>query len=876
MGGMSGERREHSLHLRLGTLRGACPRRNVSPGDIISGCGHRGRGAAALHIRALREGNAGGSSSDGSRGNRQEWNTDFDKRGSSAAARPLGGAPPRQFQDGRRSRAVTAHDYGSDLASSLREEAGGRRIRSMQQQRPGTGERGGRQGFLGTERVRNGSWALSTGSSVHDVKQRTKACGITHAKTGQAVEVMYDSDWRPAVVVGLTRYKEVVVQYVGGNEHCRETIDIRSDRMRPMNVRGSGTVLRTDGTENRTSNLKLQLGWCAEIAADAAERGRRTASVPLVASQSAIGWRRRREAENWFGSWTLPGREREQRGRGVSVAQLPRDLASFRSLFSLLDALEAAIAAAPGGFGAKQGVVAMNHIKRLSWQCQGDTTLKGRLTETMRHFALAAANGIDHLSSKDIALMLNAVTSVLDVKTDCPGVRTQKSEAQFLAPSYTSSGSAVQGAEHPGDACVFRGLFETASRRLLKLDTLYTAHAMAGVPDFDNPGKFTSQGVAMVANALGHAGIRDEALLAMISRVVCKQLNPEEYTAQSVSLIAAAFERLAYDDPGVFAQLADAAVAIPVRSFDGQALSSLLWSLSRRGQLSTNVRLLRKIRVILQEMPVRKWNVQHLCRALQAVSSAYVKMIPHNESASEDRLGARSNMSEGGSAQAAVQEALAGVALYLFEYTSKHVFKGDLPLEANVSPSSMGVLAAECVWACERGFLSQTQRDDVLYETSRAATSLAAMCVHAFSHRDVSVLLAAFSRARTWGRKPSSALTSSSDAALQVPGAFADGKGRSLAPGEKGTGEQDASVQSAYAAICRSMMDVLAALPVERANVGDLVTLMLSMARAIEARAQTYAQTRSVITPRRCGYRSASWKSRPSVSNALYHRGVHT
>jgi len=56
---------------------------------------------------------------------------------------------------------------------------------------------------------------------------------------------------------------------------------------------------------------------------------------------------------------------------------------------------------------------------------------------------------------------------------------------------------------------VFWGLFDSASRRLLRLDALYTAHALAGVPDFDNPGKFTSQGVAMVAHALSHAGIRD-------------------------------------------------------------------------------------------------------------------------------------------------------------------------------------------------------------------------------------------------------------------------------------------------------------------------------------------------------------------------------
>ena len=135
---------------------------------------------------------------------------------------------------------------------------------------------------------------------------------------------------------------------------------------------------------------------------------------------------------------------------------------------------------------------------------------------------------------------------------------------------------------------MFWGLFDSASRRLLRLDALYTAHALAGVPDFDNPGKFTSQGVAMVANALSHAGIRDgtqfacfvrtkvqtltpeelaEPLLDMLSRVVLQQLSPREYTAQTVALIAAAFERLSYTNRELFARVAQVALAIPGTHF---------------------------------------------------------------------------------------------------------------------------------------------------------------------------------------------------------------------------------------------------------------------------------------------------------------------
>jgi len=761
----------------------------------------------------------------------------------------------------------------SDSEDRWPPRSGGWRTGSMELQDAARGKRRVRQGSAGRAGTQTGNRIHSTGVHGQQGHRNADEGGIKHAKSGQAVEVMYGGDWRPAVVVGLTRYKEVVVQYVGGNEHCRETIDIRSDRMRPMKVKGSRTVLRTDVAKGRKSDLQMQLGWCAEIAAEAADKGRSTASVPLVASQSAIGWRQRREAENWFGSWTLPGREGERGERAVSVAQLPRDLASFRSLVSLLDALEAAIAASHSGFGAKQGVVAMNHIKRLTWQSQGDEALKGRLTETMRHFALAAAKGMDHLSSKDVALMLNAVTSVLDVKSDCPGLRSQSQhdEKEPSATSTTSPSAAAQGEGQTGDACVFRGLFDSASRRLLRLDTLYTAHVMAGVPDFDNPGKFTSQGVAMVANALAHAGVRDEALLAMLSRVIGFQLQPSEYTAQSASLIAAAFERLSFHDADVVARLADAAVAIPVRSFDGQALSSLLWSLSRRGELSRNTRLLRKTATVLEQMPLKKWNVQHLSRALQAVSSAYSQLprppLPQGD-ATGSTLACRREAGHGtpaSSAAAAAEATLAleAVAKLLFGYASLNVGRGKLPLAGTVSPTALGVLAAECVWACEKGFLSVAQRDQVLDAVSRAVTALAAACVHAFSHRDVSVLLAAFSRARSWGWRPASEAppatheqgsraapasavpspssspspspsSSSPPPSSQAPGSPAGESGHGWqAPGR--SAEREARPDAAKVAVCRRLVEVVRVLPLERAGAGDLVSLIMSMARAVEA-----------------------------------------
>ena len=222
------------------------------------------------------------------------------------------------------------------------------------------GSAGGRQGSQGRRQGSAGgrpSWRGSRGGggSKHADPgrggRRRGVGGLEHAQTGQAVEVRYDSDWRPAVIVGLTRYKEVVVQYVGAPAHCRETIDIRSDRMRPLSVSGSKTVFRVTSAEGEpmTSDVAEQLEWCAQVAAEAASRGRQTASVPLVASQSALGWRERRRDEAWFGSWFQPRtaeeeeREREEGGGALRMAQLPRNLAGFRSLVNLLDALESAM-----------------------------------------------------------------------------------------------------------------------------------------------------------------------------------------------------------------------------------------------------------------------------------------------------------------------------------------------------------------------------------------------------------------------------------------------------------------------------------------------------------------------------------------------------
>jgi len=506
----------------------------------------------------------------------------------------------------------------------------------------------------------------------------------------------------------------------------------------------------------------------------------------------------------------------------------------------------------PREFGAKQSVIAMNHIKRLSWQCErSDSALAGRTKYTMRHFAEAAATGMDRLSSKDIALLLNAVTSVLDVRAECPGLRTQSEAAKTQPVSASSSRDASSQEMEPSrESCVFWGLFDKASRRLLRLDTLYTAHAMAGVTDFDNPGKFTSQGVAMVANALSHAGIRDEELMQMLSSVVREQLSTHEYTAQSVSLIAAAFEILSFKDDALFARLAHVAVEIPARSFDGQALSSFLWSMQRTGHLATNTLLLHKAQDVLRQMPLKKWTAPHLCRALQAISAAHATLLRSTregvlaESAGERRerqgigeladvctnkgtwkdpqAAARTSKDMSASDEAAAKQVLDHVASALFGYVSHNVANGAIQFDTTTSPTMMVGLAAECVRANEQGWVSMQERDAVLHVLSLQLTSLAGTCVHVFSHKDIAVLLNALSRARSWegaGSRPSHAPD------------LGTGVVRNCENNAAST-ETDSAIK---AGVWASMIHVLAVLPVQRASVRELVSLLESVARGVEA-----------------------------------------
>jgi hypothetical protein len=355
-----------------------------------------------------------------------------------------------------------------------------------------------------------GSGILMMGASTEAAE------GITYAKRGMGVDVKMNDEWLPAVVVDMSERGSVVVQYVGGDERCREEVSMMSGRIRvgqggavdSADEAGSGTAGVGQG-EDGEGGARAQLRWAAKFASAAAggsgSDGRtwskRSVVVPLVSSLEGVGWRERRQSsEGWYCSWTPNAGPRRNGG------QLPGNLVGYTSLQTLLDALDGVEGA---GIAARQAVTAMNHIKRLQWQCKDDEALHARMKESMRRFAHVANEGMGSLGPKDVALVLNAVSTVLDARTECPGL----SSADGTVLATTPPPGYDPPAASSGGGCVFWGMFDGASLRIQKLHNLYLSHARLGVAPMENPGRFASQSIGMIANAFASAGIRDDRLL---------------------------------------------------------------------------------------------------------------------------------------------------------------------------------------------------------------------------------------------------------------------------------------------------------------------------------------------------------------------------
>lgn len=161
--------------------------------------------------------------------------------------------------------------------------------------------------------------------------------------------------------------------------------------------------------------------------------------------------------------------------------------------------------------------------------------------------------GMHSLPPKDVALALNAVSTVLDPRSQCPGLSSMKGTLVATAPppGYSPTPN-VPERGGDGSGCVFWGMFDSASVRIQKLHSLYTSHAKLGIPPAENPGRFASQSVGMIANAFASAGIKDGRLMRTLADAITKQpRDSRDATARSLSMVASSFARLGAGSPKV-------------------------------------------------------------------------------------------------------------------------------------------------------------------------------------------------------------------------------------------------------------------------------------------------------------------------------------
>jgi len=225
------------------------------------------------------------------------------------------------------------------------------------------------------------------------------------------------------------------------------------------------------------------------------------------------------------------------RMRAGGARALPPNLSSYTKLDQLLDALEPNLVAFAGGVSvvsAKDAVTALNNIKRLNYQARWPVQ-QSRAESFMQVFVDIATRGISTLSTKSIALLLNAIEALSSDR---------------------------------------RGFEKTLQAASLRLQTLAKGIEilLPVMGDSDADAVFSPQAVAVIVTAYQRMRLRDEALLTALAGVV-KTLPAQDFDAQALSNIANSYAMSKVHDHEMFAKLAQTSSTLTADRWNPTALS---------------------------------------------------------------------------------------------------------------------------------------------------------------------------------------------------------------------------------------------------------------------------------------------------------------
>jgi len=234
------------------------------------------------------------------------------------------------------------------------------------------------------------------------------------------------------------------------------------------------------------------------------------------------------------------------RMRAGGARALPPNLSSYTKLDQLLDALEPNLVAFAGGVSvvsAKDAVTALNNIKRLNYQARWPVQ-QSRAESFVQVFVDIATRGISTLSTKSIALLLNAIEALSSDR---------------------------------------RGFEKTLQAASMRIQTLAKGiEILLPVVGDDADEIFTPQAVAVIVTAYQRMGLMDKALFTALAGVV-KTLPAQDFDAQALSNIANAYSMFEGRDDDMFAQLALTSSTLTADSWNPTALSLFASALVKVG-----------------------------------------------------------------------------------------------------------------------------------------------------------------------------------------------------------------------------------------------------------------------------------------------------